>query len=84
MGGKPSVVKQLLTLTLTSCFLVTDLKNGDSSASMPTSLLCGKYPTTELSNAPSLLSLITTLHEPNTLFLTITLLLWTRVYLSVA
>jgi hypothetical protein len=33
---KPAVVKQILTLTLTltSCFLVTDLNNGDFSASV--------------------------------------------------
>jgi hypothetical protein len=30
----------------TSCFLVTDLNNGDSSASVLMSLLSGKYPTT--------------------------------------
>jgi hypothetical protein len=32
----------------TSRFLVTDLNNGDTSASVLTSLLSGKYPTTEL------------------------------------
>jgi hypothetical protein len=32
----------------TSCFPVTDLNNGDSLASVFTSLLSGEYPTTEV------------------------------------
>jgi hypothetical protein len=55
----------------TSRFLVTDLNNGDSSASMLTSLLSGEYLATELSHSPIIY--FTSLHSTEQVKVKVTL-----------